>query len=255
MRRLLSALPLTLSALLLPLLGCLPAVAQFGTALAGPVYVASSGGGGTAPTFVQAQQCNSGNNSCTITISGTTGNIRIVGVVGSYGAGDTVSVTGTINTYTAWSVGGIGANDTLMEFYIVKPLISGSETVTCYASDDTYQMGCVLMDFTPGTTTGTLDQNATHTPASTATAWTTGATGTTTAADEIVLACGGYSNADNTLSSAGSGWTVPTNGYLTTGNDVFEACEYQLPTSTSTFAMSINVGTSEIYGGILGTWK
>jgi|SRR5579872_302894 len=228
--------------LLIPLLCCL----AFGQTVLAPKTVAApktvvigqpaAGGGGTAPTIVQAGACTSGGTSCTITMTTTTGH-ELYAAVSSYQAGVN-SISGTGATFNQANVqktqGNLG-----QETFLASGITGGTNVVyTCATTNGATSLSCILIELTAGST-HSVDQVAAGSGAS-GTSLSSGATSATTQANELALGCAVIAGAQTF--TAGGSYALVT---ISIGSTTLQACESLALTSTGAQTATMTIGAVE----------
>jgi hypothetical protein len=172
----------------------------------------TGGGGGSnppGPQFIQAGLCSSGGANCTIAKTFNAGDHVIVAMSSNSGSTNTLSVSDTVNTYNVISAK-ITTGTLTMEIWEADNVTAGARTITCSATNTADFLLCQSFEIYDGLTTSALDQIASASPTST-TAPSSGASPTTTQANELVF--GFYAQATlNSSLAAGSGFTLVYQG-------------------------------------------
>ena len=196
-----------------------------------------TGGGGTAPTIVQAGGCTSGGVSCTITMTTTTGH-ELYAAVSSYQAG-TNSISGTGASFSAANVqktqGNLG-----QETFLATGITGGTNVVyTCATTNGATTLNCILIELTAGSTAN-KDQVAAGSGAS-GTSLSSGATPTTTQANELAIGCANIAAAQTFTATGGYALVSITVGVAPT----LAACESLALSATGAQTATMTIGAAE----------
>lgn len=212
----------------------------------GPGMMHAQGGGGTPPAFsATATGCTTGGTSCTISFALTAGDFVVVCESDSLST-DTLSITGSINTYTN-SFSKFIDSGTLTGTLCATTVATttATETITCTNVQSAGFTACGAQKFT-GTLTA-IDVAAATASFLVTNTWTTGTTGTTGFANELIVNMFTVKHTgsfpDCTL---GSGYT---NLGQTDGTGVSACMQSKVVSSTGTFSGTMTQTASTIVGG------
>lgn len=181
--------------------------------------------------------------------AGTTGNTLTV----SDDKGDTFNVSNANHEYST------AAFKLVTKGFYATSVVGGSTVVTCTVTDNTEYQGCNLIEFSGASV---LDQTQVgDNPSTQMSDVTSGATSTTTAANEILVGACELKTTGNALAATGS-WTLA--GTEAQADQQWEA-EYQVVSATGTYAATFaetdrdtvcNIATFKASGGatIVGSY-
>lgn len=246
-------LSLLLTGCLIPGALCAQSTVAPKTTIAPKSTIVASGGGGASITFKAAQGCNTGSNTCNVTITPAASTDSLVVYLNATPA-STLTVSDGHSTYTSVS----GPYDDTnsggrSQMWLANSVGASALTIACTSSSSTDQLGCVVFDIAKAATF-TLDQAPAGFTNSTGSTTLATNPATTTTAAEILVACFGNSQHNDAAVAAAGGWTLPTNG-LQQGNNQMAACEYLIVASTSTYTGAATSSTFDGPGALIATFK
>lgn len=209
-----------------------------------PAPGGGGGGGGGTPTLTQSKSYNgaaASSHSITFDATATSGDLIVLVVCSS----------ATVTTPSGYSVGASAVN--FVGLYVYYKVSNGTETGATVSPTSSADMTIRMMQWR---NVDTLDQTATTTTGGSGNVVSIGPTGTTTAADEVIIcAMGCVDSGAQDVNSWDTGFTIDSEITNGAGN-AFSSTGYKVVSATGTQSASASVDVSgSTYSGIVCTFK
>ena len=214
----------------------------------GITITGSSGGGG-----IGLVQANAGQGSFVSSVSVAfptatkPGNLIIVFVRSK--ESQTATLTDSAGNTYVQAVSQVQNSDgTQLRLYYARNILGGVNTVKATITTTSYHLWLAVYEYKGLSTTSPLDQTSSAQGRSAAP--TTGATPTTTSANELIFAGFGFPSPTSASQSAGTGYTLLQRDRTGAG-----ATESKLVTSTGSYTATFNLGSSVNWSAVVATFK
>ena len=213
------------------------------------ITIATAGGGGIALVQSNAME-GSGLKSLSAPFgSNNTASNLIIAFVRMSTASQTVTVSDTAgNTYADAVAQAQTTDGHQIHIFYAKNIHSGANTVTASYSGTNNHPWLAIYEYSGLSTTNPLDQTAKG--QGNGTAVSTGATPTTSSANELVFAGAGFVNNYSGIVTSGAGYSLQQQDTATSR----AANELQITASTGSFAGTFNLSSSTSWSAVLATF-